>query len=161
MTVILAIDPGSERSAWLTYNGATGGIRSFAMTDNETLLGQFRAGVSPEIEVAVIEQMTPRGMPTSAQEFETIWWSGRFAEALHPLRVERLPRLAVKRHLCGKVTANDSNIRAALIDRYGGTGGKAKAIGLKASPGQLYGISKDVWAALAIAATWADTEGNP
>jgi hypothetical protein len=156
--IVLAIDPGSERSAWLTYNGATGGIRSFAMTDNETLLGQFRSGVSTEIDVAVIEWTAPRGMPASAELFETLWWAGRFAEALHPTTVERLKRLDIKRHLCGTTAASDANVRAALIDRFGGAGGKAAAIGLKASPGPLYGISKDVWSALAIAVTWADGE---
>jgi len=43
-----------------------------------------------------------------------------------------------------------------LIDRYGGVGGKRAAIGLKASPGPLHGVSKDVWAALAVAVTYAD-----
>lgn len=39
----------------------------------------------------------------------------------------------------------------ALIDRFGG---KDAAIGRKATPGPLYGITKDLWSALAIAITY-------
>ena len=40
-----------------------------------------------------------------------------------------------------------------LLDRFGGS----SAIGLKRSPGPLYGVSKDVWSALAVAVTYADS----
>lgn len=156
MTVILAIDPGSEQSGWLVFNGATDGIRSFGKDHNVHLLELLRDGPSPDVDTVVIEWTAPRGMPASAQLFETLWWAGRFAEAARPTAVERLERYAVKKHLCGKTTANDSNIRAALIDRFGGVAGKDAAIGRKASPGPLYGISADVWSALAIAVTYAE-----
>lgn len=61
-----------------------------------------------------------------------------------------LPRRAVKLALCGDSRAKDANIRQALIDRFGGSA----AIGRKAAPGPLYGISRDVWSALAIAVTY-------
>ena len=67
-----------------------------------------------------------------------------------------LTRRAVKLHLCGSARAKDTNIRAALIDRFGGTGGRRAAVGLKASPGPLYGIRSHEWAALAVAVTWHD-----
>jgi len=60
--------------------------------------------------------------------------------------------MAVKMHLCGQARAKDANIRQALIDRFGG----AAAIGRKAAPGPLYGISGDVWQALGLAVTWWD-----
>jgi hypothetical protein len=155
--IILAIDPGSEQSAWVAYGVASGVLRSFAREPNEQLLTRLReAGRQEHVDRVVIEWTAPRGMPASAQLFETLWWAGRFAEAARPLPVERLKRLDVKRHICGRTNATDTNIRAALIDRYGGVGGKRAAIGLKASPGPLYGVSKDVWAALAVACTWAD-----
>lgn len=154
--IVLAIDPGSERSAWLVYNSATTGVRAFAKEPNDALLANLRDGISSEVDLAVIEWMQPRGMPTSAEEMETLWWAGRFAEALHPLRVERLTRLRVKLRLCGSAKANDSNVRAALIDRFGGIGGKAAAVGLKRTPGPLFGISRDVWAALAVAVAYCD-----
>lgn len=156
MTTILAIDPGSEQSAWLAYDTATGTPVAFDLEPNAAILDALRDADLAAADVLVIEWMTPRGMPTSAQEFETLWWAGRFTEAARPTPVERLSRLSVKRHLCGHVTANDTNIRAALIDRFGGIGGKAAAIGLKASPGPLYGIRQDIWAALAVAVTYAE-----
>jgi hypothetical protein len=153
VTVRLAIDPGPERSAWLVHNTATGGIRQYAISQNEWLLGQLRAGLSLDVSHVAIEKVESFGMAVGAEVFETVWWSGRFAEALHGLVLERVSRRAVKLHLCGSARAKDTNIRQALIDRYGGSA----AIGKKAAPGPLYGVSKDVWSALAVAVTAADT----
>src|SRR4029077_6631736 len=158
--IVLAIDPGSEQSAWLVYNAATAGIRAFAKLPNDELERQLRLGLSTQVTEAAIEWTAPRGMPASAELFETLYWVGRYAAVIEELglRVARVKRGDVKRHLCGTTAANDANVRAALIDRFGGAGGKAAAIGLKASPGPLYGIAKDVWSALAIAVTYSDLE---
>ena len=155
MAVVLAIDPGSQFSGWVVYNGATAGIRAHDRTENEQLLDQLRR-LGDELEVVVIEWTAPRGMPASAELFETLWWAGRFAEAARDKRVERVNRLEVKRHLCGSTASKDTNVHAALIDRFGGVGGKAAAVGVKASPGPLYGVKRDVWAALGVAVTWTD-----
>jgi hypothetical protein len=72
--------------------------------------------------------------------------------------VTLMVRRDVKMHICGQMKAKDSNIRAALIDRFGG---KERAIGRKASPGPLFGITADRWAALALAITWLDLHGTP
>lgn len=159
MTVILAIDPGSERSAWLLYSTELPAVLAFAKEPNEEILEALRSGdldITRGVGLVVIEWTAPRGMPASAQLFETLWWAGRFAEAAQPTQVERLERQHVKKHLLGRTNGTDTNIRAALIDRFGGIGGKAAAVGLKATPGPLYGISADVWAALGVAVTWAD-----
>jgi hypothetical protein len=162
MSIILAIDPGSEQSAWIVYNGATAGIRAFAKVPNDELERQLRLGVSGDVSQAAIEWTQPRGMPASAELFETLYWVGRYAAIVEDLgvRVARVKRGDVKRHLCGTTAANDANVRAALIDRFGGIGGKAAAIGTKAAPGPLYGIANDVWSALAIAVTYADQEAG-
>lgn len=158
--IVGAIDPGSAHSAIVVLERGmpTVGVK----LANDELLGLLRrddprrpAGVFGA-DVVVIEWTAPRGMPASAQLFETLWWAGRFAEALYPCEVERLERAVVKRHLCATSAAKDANVRQALIDRYGGARGKEAAIGRKASPGPLYGIRADVWAALAVAVTWAD-----
>jgi hypothetical protein len=152
----LAIDPGPERSAWLVL-GPAGGARAFAIWSNDQLLEALRDGdrFTSEIAAVAIEKVESFGMAVGAEVFETVWWSGRFAEAAFPLRVERVTRRAVKLHLCGSARAKDTNIRAALLDRYGP--GKEKAIGTKAHPGPLYGVTADVWSALAVAVTAADT----
>jgi hypothetical protein len=100
----------------------------------------------------VIEQVASYGMPVGAEVFETVFWSGRFAEASVPRRVHRITRKAIVTHLCGSARAKDSNVRQALIDRFGGT----DAIGRKATPGPLYGVTRDVWAALAVAICYVE-----
>lgn len=151
VSVILAIDPGPEQSAWLVLGHTS--PRAFRVESNERLLEALREGeYTNELEAVVIEKIASYGMSVGAEVFETVWWSGRFAEAAHPLRAERLTRLAVKMHLCHDSRAKDANIRQALIDRFGGSA----AIGRKASPGPLYGIAGDVWSALAVAVCWAD-----
>lgn len=148
---VLAIDPGPTRSAWLVLGPE--GVRSFAHVENEHILAFLRAGLSSEVGTVVIEKVESFGMAVGAEVFETVYWSGRFAEAAHPLPVHRIGRKAVKLHLCQSMRAKDANIRQALIDRYG-----PDAIGKKANPGPLYGISGDVWSALAVAVTYIDNK---
>ena len=155
MTVRLAIDPGPVQSAWLVL-GDHGGIRAFAIWPNDEVLdllrGEAHGGLSPEVTRIAIEKVESFGMAVGAEVFETVFWSGRFAEAGRGRSLERISRRAVKLNLCGSARAKDTNIRQALIDRYGGS----SSIGTKAKPGPLYGISKDVWSALAVAVTAAD-----
>lgn len=63
----------------------------------------------------------------------------------------RLPRLQVKPHLFRNSRAKDANIRAALLDRFGG---REVAIGRKAAPGPLDGVHGDLWASVALAIIW-------
>ncbi len=157
-TLIRAIDPGPEQSAWLDYDRVTDRVAAFEISTNDELLWMLRQrssyGRVPGIDVVVIEQIRSYGMSVGAEVFDTVHWSGRFTEAAAPTPVVQLPRIKVKQAICHDSRAKDSNIRQALIDRFGG----ATAIGVKARPGPLYGISKDVWSALAIAVTYAETE---
>lgn len=161
MTRILAIDPGSVQSAWLLL--VDGRPERWAKEPNEQVRDRLRwdlnASHVPEMDgfdadVVVIEKVESFGMPVGVEVFDTVFWSGRFAEAAiaNDLTVERLGRKAVKVALCGTTKAKDANIRQALIDRFGGP----DAIGRKATPGPLYGISADVWSALAVAVAWQD-----
>ena len=154
MTTILAIDPGTVQSAWIIFSG--GRAERFGIQANVELLADLRSETRwgrPLADVAVIEKIESFGMTVGAEVFETVHWSGRFTEALWPTPVVQLPRRAVKLHLCGSARAKDPNIRQALLDRFGG---KA-ATGTKAHPGPLYGIQGDLWAALAVAVTYAET----
>ena len=147
MTSVLAIDPGSAQSAWLRFDGDR--PQGFGITANEVLVRALRSGGLPD--VVVIEKVESYGMAVGAEVFDTVWWAGQFAEAVHRVPVVMLPRRAVKLALCGDSRAKDANVRQALIDRFGG---KDAAIGRKAAPGPLYEISRDVWSALAIAVTY-------
>lgn len=148
---INAIDPGPEHSAWVTYDGVR--PTYFGKIVNSVVLGRLRVltGDSP----LVIEQVACMGMAVGAEVFETVFWSGQFVEAWGG-EWHRLKRHEVKMHLCGNVRAKDANIRAALIDKFGG---KERAIGKKKSPGPLYGLAGDCWQALALAVTWHETKG--
>jgi hypothetical protein len=145
--IVFAIDPGPVRSAWCLYGGPA---LVFGIDENDDLLA--RLGPAPRV---VIEKVESFGMPVGAEVFETVYWSGRFAQkAIASLAtVDRIGRKAIKVHLCGTTKAKDPNIRQALLDRFGPQG-------TKAHPGFLYGVSKDVWSALAVAVTWSDQHGG-
>jgi len=144
--MILSIDPGPTESAWVFWDGNR--LQSFAKEPNELVIERVRQAKS-NTAACVIEMIASYGMPVGAEVFETVYWSGRFAEAYGAEHVHRTPRLAVKMHLCHSSRAKDGNVRQALIDRFG-------VPGKKASPGALYGVSGDIWAALALAVTWWD-----
>jgi hypothetical protein len=160
---VLAIDPGYLRSAWVFYDAHGRLIRGYGIVENEQFLrlcGSVVQRAWPLVDKIVIEKVEGYGMPVGAEVFETVYWTGRFHEALVRAgygEPERMPRRRVKLHLCNSPRGNDAAIRQALIDRFGP--GQDKAIGRKATPGPLYGITKDVWAALAVAVTYAEA-GN-
>lgn len=153
---VLAIDPGYEQSAWLRYNGAR--VLDHAIEPNTDLLLRFTRNEF-DVHAVVFESIESYGMAVGREVFETVFWTGRLfqeaSRAYRSLGVHRMPRRDVKQHLCYSARATDSNIRVALVDRFGGT---ASAVGKKASPGPLYGIKSHEWAALAIAVTWMDKQ---
>lgn len=150
---MIAIDPGNEQSAWVCYDQAT--VIGAGIEDNESLRQRmYRCAEFVSDGPLVIEMIASYGMPVGREVFETCLWIGRFMEAAGG--AELVYRKDVKMHLCGSTRAKDANIRQALIDRFGP--GKDKAIGKKASPGPLYGFKADMWAALAVAVTYIDTQ---
>lgn len=146
---VLAIDPGPEQSAWVLWDGQQ--VLDHAKQENEDVRRMLR--MMDEDHIAVFEQIESYGMAVGRDVFETVFWTGRFYENAFADERHRIPRRDVKLHLCGSMKAKDSNIRQALIDRFGG---KDKAIGRKKTPGPLFGIRADEWSALALAVTWHD-----
>lgn len=147
---ILAIDPGNEQSAYVVFDTTYQTLGSFGKTINETLIGSLN---SFTVDVCVCEMIACYGMPVGAEVFETCVWIGRYMQmwgSFHTgSQIIRLKRAECKMHLCHSMKAKDGNIRQALIDRFGPPGKKS-------SQGKLYGVSGDVWAALAVAVTYAD-----
>lgn len=150
---LLAIDPGPSESAYVLWKD--GQILKYGKQPNDEVRFLFRHGLC--IDKAVCERMRCYGMVAGAEMLETCEWSGRFQQTALDAMIEWhwLERMKVKLHLCHDSRAKDANIRQALIDRFGG---KEKAIGRKKSPGTLYGISGDEWAALAVAITFVETQ---
>jgi hypothetical protein len=145
---VIAIDPGSEESA-IVFMRADGRPGEFRKAENRHILTQV-AETAGWWHMA-IEMIASYGMPVGKEVFDTCVWIGRFIQAFDgPFTL--VYRRDVKMHLCGNNTAKDSNIRQALIDKFGPS--KDVAIGTKKSPGPLYGVSKDIWAALAVGVTY-------
>jgi len=167
--LILAIDPGTERSAWVLYDRDSDRPVAFDIVGNANLVTMldYKSNACVLSKIArdhwhrtddatlVIEMVACYGMPVGAQTFETCVWIGRFIQAWLPKEADRVFRKDVKLHLCGSARAKDANVRQALIDKFGP--GKSKAIGLKKTPGPLYGIKSHLWAALAVAVTFTET----
>ncbi len=167
--MLLAIDPGPVESAWVEYEG--GQPTAFAKESNELVLRRVHETSSDRL---AIEKIVSYGRPVGQDTFATCVWCGRFEQMWHDRiwavalnrklqdfksgPVVHVTRLQVKQYVCKSGKAKDGAVRQALIDRWGGVEGKAKAIGKKAAPGPLYGISKDVWQALGVAVAADEAE---
>ena len=158
MMRVFAIDPGTEQSAFVLWDGSR--IAQHGILSNPDLLLHLYESVvvadarDEEAPIVALEQIESFGMAVGRSTFETVFWAGRFYQAVQPCPVARVTRRSVKLHLCGSARANDANIRMALIDRFGGS--KEVAVGTKAAPGPLYGVKSHCWAALAVGLTYLD-----
>lgn len=155
--LLTAIDPGPLVSAFVDYDVQTARPVQVGMLSNESML--HRITVNPRsVELVVIERIASYGMAVGEEVFETVFWTGRFYDRAYRigLDAERIPRQKVKLHLCKSSTAKDANVRQALLDRFGP--GVQRAIGTSKHPGPLFGVREDIWAALAVAVVWADTQ---
>ncbi|HSV28582.1 MAG TPA: hypothetical protein VLL76_03460 [Candidatus Omnitrophota bacterium] len=146
--MLIAVDPGPTESAWCTfYDG-----RPIRWAKEPTTLVRDRLRDDFTLPV-YIEMIASYGMAVGREVFDTCTWIGRMEQVVEDRggQAHRVFRIDVKTHLCKRPNANDSNIRQALIDRFGP--GKELAIGVKKRPGPLYGMAGDCWAALAVAVT--------
>ena len=160
--MILAIDPGPEKSAWITYYPKRKRIGVFAIESNlEVLTRVYLARDLGGVSLA-IEMIASYGMSVGKTVFDTARWVGRFEQQFsdaHSRDADLVYRIEVKQHLCHNSRAKDGNVRQAIIDRFPATGGgKVPQVGTKKQPGPLYGVSKDVWQALGVAITYAETK---
>jgi hypothetical protein len=155
LSTILAIDPGTTESGWCLFDGAR--VLDSGVHGNPALLSRlWDSRFLAEPGTLAIEMMRARGMPVSNDEMRTLVWIGRFQQAwCDPEAVRLVYRGDVKMHVCGNMKANDSNIRAGLIELLGPPGKKA-------APGPTYGVASHAWAALGVAVTCAAaTVPNP
>jgi hypothetical protein len=149
---LYGLDPGTTQSALILSGSMVNG----QIFDNPDLLSYFRNRPSQHTRpILVIEQIEGMGMAVGREVFETVCWSGRFCEAweAHGWPVVWLTRRAVKLHLCGTSRAKDTNVRQALLDRYGGKAATKKG-------GPLYGMKTHLWSALALAITYREQQDN-
>jgi hypothetical protein len=148
--LITAIDPGPRLSAYVVLHGAA--IVEHGKLHNLALLQMLRARETHG--PLVVEMIAPYGKIVGREVMETLVWIGRFLEAW-PGVGRLLERKEVKKALGlragGSMAATDADVRSALIQRWGGKSGKRQP-----APPALAGITKDEWAALAVAVAWRE-----
>src|SRR5688572_25007903 len=130
---IIAIDPGNVESAYCLFTPGFMNISPHILvgkvpnaqllrplTNHSIKIGKSSHGIDQYLpfETLVIEQVACMGMAVGESVFETVFWSGRFAQAWGR-EFHRIKRGPIKMHLCGTMRAKDGNIRQALIDKIG------------------------------------------
>lgn len=163
---LIAIDPGPVESAYVVLDTVSfpGTLREFGKVKNGECMDRISQWLWEEIPV-IIEMPACYGMAVGRDVFETCVQVGRFeelafqkdAKSMKVYRKQRNPEGvdSVVMSLCKNSRAKDTNVRQALIDLYPASGGgRVPQIGTKKNPGPLYGVSKDVWAALAVGITY-------
>jgi hypothetical protein len=160
--IVIAIDPGHKESAFVSFNGTS--IVNKDILDNEEMLVRLDQAKESARHydgdvVLVTEQMqmfaTAHGV--GVEVFDSVFWAGMFTQAWKPRRWDRILRSKVRGHL-GAIRGGDAAVRQALIERFGPY--KEQAIGLKKTPGPLFGVKSHEWSALAIAVVWYDVNGH-
>lgn len=151
---LLAIDPGCDLSAWVVWDGER--IHDCAKEENENVLALARGFVGP----VYVEGMSYMRAEAGASMLGTAFWAGRFYQA--SADPQEVKRTEVKLHHTGRRTANDSDVRAALIDRFGrpyttevytptGKRGQPLKPRSRRAPGLTAPLSNDTWQAFALA----------
>lgn len=151
--MILAIDPGNIESAFVIVENDLSKVIEKGKVDNDLLLNLIAFWSNNEeykIDYVAIEGIQSYGMAVGKSVFETCYYIGRLIESTkrdlirNPVMIYRMEE---KMCLCHSTKAKDSNIRQALIDRFG-------EVGTKKNQGYFYGFKKDIWSAMAVAVTY-------
>lgn len=164
--IVLGIDPGPVTHGAVLYDSAARRVlwshKAIESIDLETKVNTLHgAGLRPfRIVVERPAAMGVIGVGMAGHMLDTAWVAGRLAGVLgevHALKIETMTRRQVLRHLgvmSGKGSA-DSRVRAACIADHETPGGPP-AVGRKAAPGPLYGVSSHAWQALGLVLAWLE-----
>ena len=157
--IVVALDPGNTQTGYVVveHDGREiARILDKGKIDNNLVFGVL---LKYEGYALAVEMIASYGMPVGAEVFETCVWIGRYLEYAQALRlasdIQLIYRKEEKLYLCGYLTAKDRDITRALVERYAPRApnyGK----GTKDMPGFFYGFRADMWAAMAVAATYID-----
>lgn len=150
---ILSIDPGDIHSAYAVLDGALRPV-GFGKIDNNELNNKLCDIVNQyKIKRVAIEHISNMGARVGKTIFTTCIWVGRFTETLSRhvdiIEIKEIYRYQEKSNLCHNPKAKDKDISKALRDRFGEKG-------TQKNKGWFYGVSKDVWAAIAVGVTYHD-----
>ena len=145
---IIGIDPGPTQSAVVQVEFDPFRVSLATIGPNEEMRVWLQTRHHEDTAVVACEMLQSYGLAVGRECFETVYWVGRFAECVPAhIRWKRYARPTIKAHVCDGVRRpKDPDVRQALILRFGGT--------RKGQP--LYGVVKDMWAALAVAVACYD-----
>ena len=164
--ITIGIDPGNIQSALAVYDGEK--LISFGTYPNDVFFSCLKEEMYSLLEETGIiewnkdmwmkkpeeirnfriymETIQSYGMPVGQEVFDTCFFIGRLMDRFenHGMLYEMVKRTEIKLHHCNSTRAKDTNIKAALVERFGDRG-------TKAAPGFFYGVRGDEWSACAIA----------
>jgi hypothetical protein len=147
---VIGVDPGNIESALCVYDGTRIvycekiSNKEFLSVLDEQILQAGQGECNPSIYIEDIQSM---GMAVGNEVFDTCKFIGRIQYHLElgDNSFEMVKRTLIKLHHCNSTRAKDTNIRQALIDRFGDKG-------TKSNKGFFYGIAgNDQWSSCAIA----------
>lgn len=146
--MILALDVGTKDSAYCYIDEITYKPVNFGKINNNDLLEIVKEG---KYNKMIYEGFACYGMPVGQSTITSIEWNGRYKQIALDLNkeVDVVYRSEEKMNLCGTMKAKDSNIRQALIDRFGD-------VGTKKNQGWFYGFKADIWSSYAVGVTYLD-----
>ena len=149
---ILAIDAGTTESGYVIMRTEPFQLLKVGKIPNDDLLNIVK---TEDYEKLIYEEFQSFGMPVGESTITSITWNGRYIQSAKDRWKDTIPiyRKDEKMTLCGSMKANDGNIRQALIDRYARFDFK-NGKGTKPNQDTFYGVSKDVWQAIAVGVTY-------
>lgn len=146
---IIGIDPGPTHSGVVVYDPSARVVRwAHSSVANSELRAALREWLADS--VVLLERTSP-GRMASGDLVRTSEQVGRIAEGLAGWTgVVLVPRSWVLTclHVAGGRGSRDAKVRARCIELHGGTA--RAAIGAKANPGPLYGVTGHAWQALGL-----------
>lgn len=152
----LAIDPGNVKTGYVILDENFKPL-DFGKVDNEDMLNILRNFLKDNNKV-VIEMVASYMMNVGKSIFDTCIFIGRLQQTCLDKNCEPffIERRYVKLNLCGKVSAKDSIIIEALVNRFSSENIRNHGKGTKKNPGFFYGFKADVWQAYALGVTYLD-----
>lgn len=145
MKTVIGIDPGNIQSALAVYDGEK--LLSYGTYMNGEFFKRVEEVFSSRLGTVIyMETIQSYGMPVGQEVFDTCFFIGRLMERFDQawMPYTMVKRTEIKLHHCKSSRAKDTNIKAALVERFGDKG-------TKAAPGFFYGVKGDEWSACAIA----------
>lgn len=151
-TLILAVDPGSETHGVVLYNAAS---RRLSWVDKaasiEDICSRMHSMWADGVPYRVVVERVTAQQYAANSLLRTAEWGGYImAEAKGcgaPFLWLTRSQVLTELHVSGG--SRDAQVRARMIELHGGS--KEAAVGKKAAPGPLYGVTSHAWQALGVA----------